>query len=158
MDRSRFLFLEVHGGDRQITIELESISRVLASRGETNAAGTMTRLFIYGTLKRGHGRAGLLADQHYLGEARTRPRYRLYRVDQYPGLVHAEKGVAVEGELWDVKVECLAELDRVEAVDAGLYRRETIELEAGGQQQPVEAYFYLHPVEGLEDCGRCWTG
>ena len=51
-----------------------------------------------------------------------------------------------------------AAYDRIEAVDAGLYRREVIELEADDQQQPVEAYFYLPPTEGLEDCGSCWDG
>jgi len=121
-------------------------------------AGIMTRLFIYGTLKRGHSRADVLRDQHCLGEARTRPRYRLYRVDQYPALVHAEPGVGIEGELWDVQADCLARLDRIEAVDAGLYRREVIELELDDQQQSVEAYFYLPPTEGLEDCGSCWDG
>ena len=118
----------------------------------------MAMLFIYGTLKRGHSRGSALADQHYLGEARTRPCYRMYRVDQYPALVHAEPGVKVEGELWDVKADCLVELDRIEGVDEGLYRRELIELEGDGQEKSVEAYFYLPPTEGLEDCGRCWTG
>jgi gamma-glutamylcyclotransferase (GGCT)/AIG2-like uncharacterized protein YtfP len=82
----------------------------------------------------------------------------MYRVGQYPALVHAEPGVAVEGELWDVQADCLSELDRIEAVDEGLYRRELIELEGDGGLESVEAYFYLQPTAGLEDCGSCWNG
>ena len=117
-----------------------------------------TRLFIYGTLKRGHERAGLLSGQQFLGDAQAGPFYRMYRVDQYPGLVHDVAGVAVQGELWEVDAECLAELDRVEAVDDGLYQRQLIELADPWQNQAVEAYFYLQPVDGLVDCGTCWEG
>ena len=116
----------------------------------------VTRLFIYGTLKRGHQRAELLAGQRYLGDACSRPLYRMYQVDQYPGLVHDEGGVSLEGELWEVEPECLADLDQVERVDAGLYRRERITLEDPWQEEVVEAYFYLQPVDGLVDCGSCW--
>ena len=116
------------------------------------------QLFIYGTLKRGQQRADMLDGQRYLGNARSSPLYRMYQVEAYPGLVHDEGGVSLEGELWEVDQECLAELDQVERVDAGLYRRERIALEDPWQGAVVEAYFYLHPVEGLEDCGRCWDG
>jgi gamma-glutamylcyclotransferase (GGCT)/AIG2-like uncharacterized protein YtfP len=116
----------------------------------------VTRLFIYGTLKRGACRSGLLVDQQFVGEAQTRPLYRIYRVDQYPALVHDQPGVAVEGELWDLEPECLVELDQVEAVEDGLYRREAIELEPPWHQGAVQAYFYLPPVTGLDDCGSCW--
>ena len=116
------------------------------------------QLFIYGTLKRGQQRADMLDGQRYLGDVRSCPLYRMYQVEAYPGLVHDEGGVLLEGELWEVDQECLAELDQVERVDAGLYRRELITLEDPWQGAVVEAYFYLHPVDGLEDCGRCWEG
>ena len=118
----------------------------------------MTQLFIYGTLKQGHQRAGLLDGQRYLGDACSMPLYRMYQVEGYPGLVHDELGVSLEGELWEVEAECLAEIDKVEGVDAGLYRREPISLEDPWQEAGVEAYFYLQPVDGLVDCGSCWEG
>ena len=114
------------------------------------------QLFIYGTLKRGHLRAGLLDGQRYLGDARSCPLYRMYQVEAYPGLVHEEEGISLEGELWEVDPECLAELDEVEGVEAGLYQRERIMLENPWQGAGAEAYFYQHPVDGLADCGSCW--
>ena len=49
----------------------------------------------------------------------------------------------------------LDSLDDVEAVDQSLYRREPIRLLTAAETT-AEAYFYLLPVDGLEDCGCCW--
>ena len=114
------------------------------------------QLFIYGTLKRGQQRAELLDGQRYLGDARSCPLYRMYQVEAYPGLVQEDGGISLEGELWEVDPECLAQLDEVEGVDAGVYQRERIMLENPWKGAVVEAYFYLHPVDGLADCGSCW--
>jgi gamma-glutamylcyclotransferase (GGCT)/AIG2-like uncharacterized protein YtfP len=57
-------------------------------------------LFVYGTLKRGQRNHRLIADQRFLGEATTEPRYRVFDLGPYPGLVIDEtNGVAVLGEL-----------------------------------------------------------
>ena len=115
------------------------------------------RLFIYGTLKRGHSRAANLAGQQFLGEVRTLARYRLFDCGSYPGLVEYEKGLEIIGEVWEVDAACLQQLDLVEAVDAGLYRRGSIQLQPPFDFE-VESYFYLLPVETLTDCGDCWNG
>ena len=89
----------------------------------------MTNFFIYGTLKRGHGRSALLDGQHFLGEKKTAPRYRLFTTGSFPALVDAGRanvmlpGMSIEGELWQIDDECLAVLDRVEGVDSGLFER-----------------------------------
>ena len=114
-------------------------------------------LFIYGTLKRGQSRAGNLEGQQFLGEARTLAQYRLFDCGSYPGLVKREDGLEIVGEVWSVDRVCLRQLDRVEGVEAGLYRRGTIELQAPLDSQ-VESYFYLLPVDTLNDCGNSWTG
>ena len=116
-----------------------------------------TCIFIYGTLKRGQSRDGLLAGQKLIGPASTQPLYRMFNVGSYPALVHADadRGVSIEGELWQVDDDCLASLDDVEAVDQSLYRREPIQLLTAAEIA-AEAYFYLLPVDGLEDCGCCW--
>jgi len=116
----------------------------------------VTKLFIYGTLQRGHSRAKYLQGQQYVGVARTRARYRLYDCGTYPGLVPADDGVAVEGELWEVDPRCLAILDRVEGVAEGLYRRSTVELDAPFDAEHVQAYLYSRGTIGLRDCGRRW--
>ena len=114
-------------------------------------------LFIYGTLKRGHCRAGNLKGQQFLGEARTLADYRLFDCGSYPGLVEHEEGLEVIGEVWSVDRVCLQQLDLVEAVAEGLYRRGPLKLQAPFGSQ-VETYFYLLSVDTLPDCGNCWTG
>ena len=76
-----------------------------------------TILFVYGTLKRGLRNHRLIADQEFLGEAVTAPRYRVIDLGLHPGLVTDESnGLAVKGELWAVSDCCLAELDDFEEV------------------------------------------
>ncbi len=119
-------------------------------------------IFVYGTLKRGLCRAGFLAGQHFWGEARTLPRYRMYNCGTYPGLkLSAENGLSIIGELWQVDDECLARRDREEGVADGLYVRHAIELaHTSGEPLPdllIEAYFYVPGVAGYPDCGDCWS-
>ncbi|RLS54585.1 MAG: gamma-glutamylcyclotransferase [Planctomycetota bacterium] len=116
------------------------------------------RLFVYGTLKRGHCREAFLQEQQFLGPAQTLPLYRMYDCGSYPGLVdRPTDGVSLQGELWEVTSECLAILDRVEELDSGLYDRHAIQL-TGPVDIPVQAYFYQGVVTGLSDCGPCWVG
>jgi gamma-glutamylcyclotransferase (GGCT)/AIG2-like uncharacterized protein YtfP len=125
---------------------------------ESNAeAQDTTRLFIYGTLKRGHGRHDWLRDQRFIGEAVTEPHYRLYNLVAYPALVEVEpgQGRAVQGEVWDVTADRLPVIDRIEDVDAGLYARRVIALQSH-PLQTVQAYFFLGGVDDLEDVGDAW--
>ena len=86
----------------------------------------MTLLFVYGTLKRGLRNHPLIADQQFLREAVTPPRYRVIDLGPYPGLVVDEaNGLAVKGELWAVSECCLGELDDFEQ-DAGAFVREPV--------------------------------
>lgn len=118
------------------------------------------KLFVYGTLKRGFSRNAHLRAQQFMGEARTTAIYRLVDCGSYPGLVPASPalvdGRSIEGEVWQVDADCLAKLDKVEAVDEGLYRRERVELEAPFDATTVETYFYNRSISGLRDCGTRW--
>ena len=113
----------------------------------------MTRLFLYGTLKRGGVSAHLLAGQRFVGPARTRAAFRLYELEGYPGLVPAEGGNAVEGELWEVDPACLVRLDQWEGVDQGLYARGPVALQPPHDGARAEAYFYRRSVAGKRDLG-----
>ena len=113
-------------------------------------------LFVYGTLKRGESSHRHLAGQKFLAPVRTQPRYQLYNLGDYPGLVERHDGRSVEGELWDVDPECLARLDLVEGCDEGLYRRSTVQLVPPHDQLSVFSYLYQKPVDGLQDCGTRW--
>lgn len=114
------------------------------------------RLFVYGTLKRGYCRAHYLQGQVFLGEAVTQPGYRMYNCGEYPGLIAAADGGAIEGELWAVDAERLAILDQVESLDAGLFKRDLILLSPPFEEDSVEAYFYRQSVRDLHDCGCRW--
>jgi gamma-glutamylaminecyclotransferase len=119
-------------------------------------ADAMTRLFVYGTLKRGGCREFAMAGQRFLVTARTYPAYRLYHCGDYPALVRDANGVSIEGELWEVDGSCLSKLDDIEGVAMRLYERAPISLLPPHDGEPVESYFYLRSVTGLRDCGPRW--
>ena len=101
----------------------------------------MPLLFIYGTLMTGQRRNFYLTRDgaQCLGLGRTAPRYSLFRplLTDYPCMVEDDKrGVAVEGELWDVSEKCLESLDFVEGAPR-LFHRSLITLDDGEQ---VQAY------------------
>lgn len=119
-------------------------------------------IFVYGTLKRGLCRAHFLTGQHFWGEVRTLPGYRMYNCGTYPGLKQVDKdGLSINGELWQVDDECLVRLDHEEGVAEGLYTRQVIELAPSVSNplplSPIEAYFYIPSVAGLPDCGDSWA-
>lgn len=118
---------------------------------------TPTRLFVYGTLKRGYCRHAALCGQTFLAEARTAPLYRMLNVGTYPGLIAVrEGGCSIQGEVWEVQPAALAHLDEVEGTAEGQYERRLIHLEQDGFG-PVEAYFYLWSTAGCPDCGDRWV-
>ena len=112
----------------------------------------MTRIFVYGTLKRGCKNHHWLAGQRFIAEARTQPIYRLYDMGGYPGMIRADNGVAVEGEIWEVDAGGLARLDVLEDIEGGEYERVLLELEG----DRVEGYLYLRDVSGRPDAGTNW--
>jgi gamma-glutamylaminecyclotransferase len=113
-------------------------------------------LFVYGTLKRGQCRRRWLAGQTFVAMVRTKPLFRLYNVSTFPALVRSVDGLAIEGELWIVDENCLRVLDREEGCDTGLYRRESVELEAPHDSAGAIAYVYQQSIAGLADCGTRW--
>lgn len=112
-------------------------------------------LFVYGTLKRGHCRSEVLAEQEFLGEYKTVEGYRLFDLGSFPGLVKEVGGGQIEGELWRVDRNLMITLDRIEGVEFNLYQREKIELE--GHDKPVFAYLYQQSIDRRSDCGTCWN-
>lgn len=113
-------------------------------------------VFVYGSLKRGYALHHLLESQNFLGDAVTEPRYRLFDLGQYPGLVEWPDGLAIRGEVYQVDRECLSRLDAVEGVAECLYVRRPIALQAASAEIRMDAWFWLHGVRGLPDCGTCW--
>lgn len=116
----------------------------------------MTRVFVYGTLKRGLANHHWLDGQRFIAEARTQPVYRLYDMGGYPGMIRDNNGVAIEGEVWDVDEVGLEQLDVLEDTEGGEYKRVLIELDGEFADQRIEGYLYLRSVDGRRDVGACW--
>jgi gamma-glutamylcyclotransferase (GGCT)/AIG2-like uncharacterized protein YtfP len=100
-------------------------------------------LFVYGTLKRGGLRHGPLARQRFVGEARTQPRYALYDLGSYPGMVAADPGMVIHGEVYEVSRGLIPALDAMEGAP-NLFALAEVALELG----PAWAYLYQRAVEG----------
>jgi gamma-glutamylcyclotransferase (GGCT)/AIG2-like uncharacterized protein YtfP len=117
-----------------------------------------TLLFVYGTLKRGCSNHRYLSDQTFVGEARTVPGFRLYDLGGYPGIVaQPDDREGVIGEVWSVNDEGLHRLDAFEGVHEGLYRRESIPLEAPFAEKKVDAYVPGLSVMGHREVGSEWV-
>jgi gamma-glutamylcyclotransferase (GGCT)/AIG2-like uncharacterized protein YtfP len=114
-----------------------------------------TVVFVYGTLKRGFRANRLIADSEFLGPAKTAPNFRLFNVGSFPGLVRAEDGVSVEGELYEVSPETLEYLDQYEGVDSGFYSREEISI-VEPKPRKANSYIFQQDTAKLEDCGVRW--
>ena len=106
--------------------------------------GTFT-LFVYGTLERGGCRHEPLVLERFLGEYETEPLYRLYNLGSYPGLVEAERGDVVHGELYEVGHSLVAELDALEGAPTWF---DLALVEIVGRDGPVWAYYYRQNPTG----------
>jgi gamma-glutamylcyclotransferase (GGCT)/AIG2-like uncharacterized protein YtfP len=96
-------------------------------------------LFVYGTLRQGEPYyEKYLKDSKFVRNVKTQPKYHLV-VTQAAGMVEGES--AVEGELYEVPDEVMAEIDKYEHP----YFRQEIELEDGST-----AYAYFVPEEVSE--------
>lgn len=95
-------------------------------------------VFVYGTLKSGHGNHGVLANAgaELIGDFKTPPCYTMVSLGGFPGLVPIGS-TAVKGELW--AVDNIAPLDRLEGHPT-FYQRTNIVLQ--GFDKPVEVYIF----------------
>jgi len=117
----------------------------------------MTTVFVYGTLKRGGSNHRFLLGQNFIGPARTAPGYTLYSLGDYPGMVrHPGDITGVTGELWSVDANCLAELDRLEGLDEGLYERAEVQIAPNLFAATAQSYLYLRPRQGFAPLGDTW--
>ena len=105
----------------------------------------MSKIFVYGTLKRGL-RAHHFLEKHqaeFLKEARTSPEYHLYAVGWFPGMVHdPDREGGVSGELYEVDETCLNALDVYEGAPT-LFARSEIVMDDG---EKVITYLFQRDV------------
>lgn len=114
------------------------------------------KVFVYGSLKRGYALHHLLETATFTGCSTTVPRYRIYDLGSYPGLIDAPDGLAIHGEVYEVTEDTLRILDDAEGVSDGWYARRPIHLLGGNDQHETHAWFWLKSVSGCPDCGDRW--
>jgi gamma-glutamylcyclotransferase (GGCT)/AIG2-like uncharacterized protein YtfP len=103
-------------------------------------SGTIHRVFVYGTLKRGHGNhEQFLKNAYFAGECATPPHFEMIAAS-FPVILTADPCKAVAGELYHVDDEVLARLDALERVPTS-YRRAIIDVTENGRS--VQAYVYI---------------
>ena len=98
----------------------------------------MSKIFVYGSLRKGGGLHPALNSSECLGTFKTKPMYSLYSLGAFPALV-ADGLTSVVGELYEVTNDVLSTLDRIEG-HPHFYIRTPITLENG-----LEAEVYLLP-------------
>ncbi|MSU47117.1 MAG: hypothetical protein EXS42_08360 [Lacunisphaera sp.] len=124
---------------------------------EALAPAALTRVFVYGTLKRGYRNHPHLAGQQFLGEGRTPAGYTLYSLGNHPGMVRStDPSNDVAGEVWAVDSACLAELDQLESVAEAHYERVSLQLTPPFADEPAQTYLYLRSLEGHPAIGPVW--
>lgn len=97
----------------------------------TEALNLTRYVFVYGTLKQGHGNNRLLSRSKFVGKAVTsEPKFKL--VDGgFPYLLDTGSGKKVVGEVYEIGPFILRDLDTLEGVDYGHYERVGIHVEVG---------------------------
>ena len=87
----------------------------------------MEKVFVYGTLKEGHGNNVLLSFSERLGTGITEDKYIMYELG-IPYVSKSFKLTRISGEVYRVKLDTLEALDLLEG-HPNWYKREKVEVE-----------------------------
>ncbi len=130
------------------------------ARGEPHP-GPVTALFVYGTLRRGQERHGVLKRHHLEAAGLGTTRGALFHLGEYPGLVRG--ATQVTGELYEIPdpERLFTELDEIEwfrgfGRPGSVYRRSIVFVQiAPGCVRPCWTYIYLGT---LDECHEIVSG
>jgi gamma-glutamylcyclotransferase (GGCT)/AIG2-like uncharacterized protein YtfP len=104
------------------------------------------RVFVYGTLRRGHRYHFLLETSNFIGEAATLRPYWMITTGVFPVVLDAVPAdfgfppLAIAGEIYHVDDATLEQLDRLEA-EGRAYDRKLTDIYEGGHK--VQAHIYI---------------
>lgn len=114
-----------------------------------------SRVFVYGTLRRGGANAHVLGPSPFVGRASVSG-LACFDLGPYPACIRAEQTSRVFGEVFTVDARTLRDLDRLEGTP-NLYRRETCSavLESG-ETVPAFVYVFVPPIPAW--CPRVRSG
>lgn len=82
----------------------------------------LTKVFVYGTLKRGQSNHSLLEDSKFLGEYSAKDMH-IINTNNYP-YAYEEEGLQAIGELYEVNKKTMEALDTLEGYPSHYYRKE----------------------------------
>lgn len=97
------------------------------------------KVFVYGTLKKGHGNHRLLRGSQQLGRCYVEGPFKLHDLGAFPAVVRAEEVGRVFGEVYLINTEVLASLDLLEGYPT-FYTREKVATPHGKAWM-----YYLNP-------------
>lgn len=106
-----------------------------------------TKVFVYGTLKRGGIYHHYIPNEDkFLSTAITKEKYKLFACEECPFLIEEtnEKSYQVYGEIFEVSEETIIKLDELEEVPDMYYKKNITVLDSTGNEQTIVTYFY-HP-------------
>jgi gamma-glutamylcyclotransferase (GGCT)/AIG2-like uncharacterized protein YtfP len=120
-------------------------------------------VFVYGSLKTGHGNNRLLSDPNtaqFYETTHIEGQYKLMDMGPYPGLIRSQKydRAAIVGELYFVSENVLKALDILEG-NTFYYTRSKVDV---CLPSPVKAWCYFLPVRDARDSTmmsgpvQCW--
>lgn len=115
----------------------------------------MTKVFVYGTLRRGHGNHRLLTTSEYIGVA-VLEGYRMVSLGGFPAIFKGEKDDVVMGEVYYVTQPVLNDLDRLEGFNRqspsthDLYHAVPVTVE-GAERYDCETYTMDHSTREFTD-------
>jgi len=88
------------------------------------------KVFVYGTLRSGRARNGVLEGSQLLGRILLTARLQLVNLGPFPALIPCGRPLRTMGEVYEVSDEVLALLDRIEG-HPDFYKRIEIETQFG---------------------------
>lgn len=101
-----------------------------------------TLVFVYGTLKNGHHNNHLLSGAFYVGKAHTtQPKYQMYHLGSFPAVTDNGDKV-IQGEIFEVDTQTLANLDHLEG-HPNFYERRLVDVGLYGENHVRKAHMYL---------------
>ena len=87
------------------------------------------KVFVYGTLKQGHGNHRLLAESKCLGTTHTKPAFTMLHLGGFPGVL-LQGDTSIIGEVYEVDEITMKRIDRLEGYPS-FYDRTKLHTEYG---------------------------
>lgn len=117
-------------------------------------------VFVYGTLKAGHGNNVLLHDSKLVGTAHTKHEFRMFTAGGFPVVCDTDvKSISahqVSGELYEITPDVLARLDRLEGYPTMYDRQETeVDVQDTGIYQTAWMYVGASDYWGFDRMQPC---